>query len=93
MGKINHPFTALVVFTLGEVALAQENWAQAVAMFSHVLAIRQQTFGPVHQSLIYPLTRLGILLHALGDLDQTEMLFTQALAIWSTVPFPCRPNI
>jgi len=38
----NHPFTALVVFTLGEVTLAQENWAQAVAMFSRVLAIRHR---------------------------------------------------
>ncbi|MBT3396184.1 MAG: tetratricopeptide repeat protein, partial [Alphaproteobacteria bacterium] len=88
----NHPFTALVVFTLGEVALAQEDWEKAVGLFSRVVAIRQQTFGAVHQSLIYPLTRLGISFHALGVLDQAEMSFSQALEIWSTVPLPVSPE-
>ena len=88
----NHPFTGLVVFTLGEIALAQENWQQAVARFSRVFTIRQQNFGAVHQSLIYPLTRLGIAFHALGDLEQAELSFSQALEIWNTVPLPVSPE-
>ena len=88
----DHPFTALVVYALGEIAMAEKNWLEAEALFGRVVVIRQQNFGPQHRSLAYPLTRLGIALHGLGDLEGAGRAYTQALAIWDTVPAPVSPE-
>jgi len=88
----DHPYTALVVNSLWEISLAVENWADAGALFGRVVSIRQQNFGPEHRSLAYPLTRLGIALHVLGDLEGAAGAFTHALAVWDTVPAPVSPE-
>ena len=83
-----HPYTALVVFALGEVAAATERFGDAADLFARVVTIRAQRFGPGHSSVASALTRAGIAYRALGRTEEAEGTLEAALRIWRRAQYP-----
>lgn len=82
--KLGPPFEAhlsITLFNLAETICGEGRWRESKEVFGESLALSRRALGPEHLRTVAALNALGNVEMLMGDFDNAEAQFTEAIAI------------